>query len=121
VFALDQKVGQRTHLMPTSGGHDKQGRLQYKHGGWLHEGKIVRSLKRLFHRLLVLGLGILIVWLIVFVFRFTDHRLPTVLALIITYGIAAYINPPARCPDGPQNSAAQTGASLHNYRRRIAG
>jgi hypothetical protein len=57
----------------------------------LHEGKIVRSLKRLFHRLLVLGLGILIVWLIVFVFRFTDRRLPTVLALIITYGIAAYI------------------------------
>jgi hypothetical protein len=51
---------------------------------------IVR-LKRLFHRLLVLGLGILIVWLIVFVFRFTDRRLPTVLALIITYGIAAYI------------------------------
>ncbi len=77
--------------MPSSGGHDKQGRLQYKHGGLLHEGKIVRSLKRLFHRLLVLGLGILIVWLIVFVFRFTDHRLPTVLALIITYGIAAYI------------------------------
>jgi len=29
--------------------------------------------------------------LIVFVFRFTDRRLPTVLALIITYGIAAYI------------------------------
>ena len=77
--------------MPSSGGHDKQGRLQYKHGGLLHEGEIVRSLKRLFHRLLVLGLGILIVWLIVFVFRFTDHRLPTVLALIITYGIAAYI------------------------------
>lgn len=66
-------------------------RLQYKHDGLLHEGEIVRSLKRLFHRLLVLGLGILIVWLIVFVFRFTDHRLPTVLALIITYGIAAYI------------------------------
>ena len=51
----------------------------------------MRSLKRLFHRLLVLGLGILIVWLIVFVFRFTDRRLPTVLALIITYGITAYI------------------------------
>ena len=51
----------------------------------------MRSLKRLFHRLLVLGLGILIVWLIVFVFRFTDRRLPTVLALIITYEIAAYI------------------------------
>jgi hypothetical protein len=57
----------------------------------LHEGKIVRLLKRLFHRLLVLGLGILIVWLIVFVFRFTDRRLPTILALALTYGIAAYI------------------------------
>jgi hypothetical protein len=51
----------------------------------------VRSLKRFFHRLLVFGLGILIVWLIVFVFRLTDRRLPTVLALIATYGIAAYI------------------------------
>jgi hypothetical protein len=40
---------------------------------------------------MVLGLGILTVWLIVFVFRFTDRRLPTVLALAITYGIAAYI------------------------------
>src|SRR5580704_7141447 len=38
---------------------------------------------------MVLGLGILTVWLIVF--RFTDHRLPTVLALAVTYGIAAYI------------------------------
>jgi LssY-like putative type I secretion system component LssY len=51
----------------------------------------VRSLKRFFHRLLVFGLGIFIVWLIVFVFRLTDSRLPTVLALIATYGIAAYI------------------------------
>jgi len=51
----------------------------------------VRLLKRLLHRVLVLGLGILIIWLIVFVFGFTDQRLPTVLALIITYGIAAYI------------------------------
>src|ERR1700739_2404616 len=40
---------------------------------------------------LVLGLGILTVWLIVFVFKFTDRRLPTVLALAVTYGIAAYI------------------------------
>jgi hypothetical protein len=47
--------------------------------------------KRLLRRLMVLGLGILTVWLIVFVFRFTDRRLPTVLALAITYGIAAYI------------------------------
>jgi hypothetical protein len=51
----------------------------------------VRLLKRQLRRLLVLGLGILTVWLIVFVFRFTDRRLPTVLALAITYGIAAYI------------------------------
>ena len=40
---------------------------------------------------MVLGLGILSVWLIVFVFRFTDSRLPTLLALAVTYGIAAYV------------------------------
>src|SRR6476660_8770260 len=40
---------------------------------------------------MVLVLGILTVWLIVFVFRFTDRRLPTVLALAVTYGMAAYI------------------------------
>jgi len=51
----------------------------------------VRLLKRLLHRLLILGLGILSVWLIVFVFRFTDRRLPTVLALALTYAIAAYV------------------------------
>jgi LssY C-terminus len=51
----------------------------------------VRLLKRLLHRSLILGLGILTVWLIVFVFRFTDQRLPTILALSLTYGIAAYI------------------------------
>ena len=51
----------------------------------------MRSLKRLLRRLLVFGLGILSVWLIVFVFRLTDHRVPTILAVAITYGIAAYI------------------------------
>jgi hypothetical protein len=51
----------------------------------------VRLLKRLLRRVVVLGLGIVTVWLIAFVFRFTDSRLPTVLALAITYGIAAYI------------------------------
>ena len=51
----------------------------------------MRLLKRLLHRLLILGLGILSVWLIAFVFRFTDQRLPTILALALTYGIAAYI------------------------------
>ena len=48
-------------------------------------------LKRLLRRALVLGLGILTVWLIVFVFKFTDRRLPTMLALAVTYGMAAYV------------------------------
>lgn len=52
---------------------------------------MVRSLTRFLRRLLILGLGILSVWLIVFVFRFTDRRLPSILALALTYGIAAYI------------------------------
>jgi hypothetical protein len=51
----------------------------------------VRLLKRLFQRLLILGLGILAVWLIVYVFKFTDRGLPTVLAWAVTYGIAAYV------------------------------
>jgi hypothetical protein len=51
----------------------------------------VRLLKRLLRRAIVLGLGIFTVWLIVFVFRFTDRRLPTVLALAATYAVAAYI------------------------------
>ena len=46
---------------------------------------------RLLRRLLIVALGILCVWLIVFVFRLTDSRLPTVLALAVTYGIAAYL------------------------------
>ena len=49
-------------------------------------------LRRLLQRAVILGLGILSVWLIVFViFRFTDHRLPWILALGVTYGIAAYV------------------------------
>ncbi len=51
----------------------------------------MRLLKRLLQRLLILGLGILAVWLIVYVFKFTDRRLPTLLALAVTYGIAAYV------------------------------
>ena len=51
----------------------------------------MRLLKRWLQRLLVLALEILSVWLIDFVFRFTDRRLPWVLALALTYGIAAYI------------------------------
>ena len=47
---------------------------------------------RLFRRLAILGLGVLSVWLIVFVvFKFADHRLNWVLALSVTYGVAAYL------------------------------
>jgi hypothetical protein len=43
-------------------------------------------------RLLILGLGVFSVWLIVFVvFEFADRRLPWVVALGVTYGIAAYV------------------------------
>jgi len=52
----------------------------------------VRLLKRLLQRFLILGLGVLSVWLIVFVvFEFADRRLPWVLALGLTYGVAAYV------------------------------
>jgi hypothetical protein len=51
----------------------------------------VRLLTRLLRRLLILGLGMLCVWLIVFVFRLTDRRLPWILAVSATYGLAAYI------------------------------
>jgi hypothetical protein len=52
----------------------------------------VRLLIRFLQRLAILGLGIFSVWLIVFVvFETADRRLPWILALGITYGIAAYI------------------------------
>jgi LssY C-terminus len=51
----------------------------------------LRILVRLIRRLLVFGLGIFAVWLIAFVFRITDHRLPTILALALTYGVGAYV------------------------------
>jgi len=52
----------------------------------------MRLLKRLLQRLLIFGLGILCVWLIVFVvFETADRRLPWILAVGVTYGIAAYI------------------------------
>lgn len=52
----------------------------------------MRLLRRLFQRLLIFGLGIFSVWLIVFVvFETADNRLPWVLAVGITYGVAAYI------------------------------
>jgi len=52
----------------------------------------VRLLTRLLQRLLILGLGVFSVWLIVFVvFRTADRRLPWILALSLTYGLAAYV------------------------------
>jgi LssY-like putative type I secretion system component LssY len=51
----------------------------------------VRLLKRFLRRVLIFGLGVLCIWLIVFVFRLTDRRLPTILALALTYGVAAYL------------------------------
>ena len=52
----------------------------------------MRLLIRFFRRLLVAALGVVGVWLIVFVvFDFADQRLPWILALAVTYGIAAYI------------------------------
>jgi hypothetical protein len=52
----------------------------------------MRLLKRCLQRLLIFGLGIVCVWLIVFVvFETADRRLPWILAIGVTYGIAAYI------------------------------
>jgi hypothetical protein len=52
----------------------------------------VRLLTRLLRRLLILCLGAFSVWLIVFVvFKIADRRLPWVLALSLTYGLAAYV------------------------------
>ena len=69
------------------------GRPTSREGGHRRgDGSIVRLLKRLLQRLLILGLGIFSVWLIVFVvFRVVDRRLPWVLALGLTYGVAAYV------------------------------
>jgi LssY C-terminus len=53
---------------------------------------MARLLKRFLQRLLVVALGIVSVWLIVFVvFKIADRRLPWILALALTYAIAAYI------------------------------
>ena len=52
----------------------------------------MRFVTRLIQRVAVLGLGIASVWLIVFVvFRITDRRLPWILALSLTYALAAYV------------------------------
>jgi hypothetical protein len=53
---------------------------------------MMRSLKRFIQRSLIFGLGVFCVWLIVFVvFETADRRLPWILAVAVTYGIAAYL------------------------------
>jgi hypothetical protein len=51
----------------------------------------VRLLIRFLRRLLIFGLGVFGVWLIVFVFEIVDRRLPSILALALTYAFAAYV------------------------------
>ena len=51
----------------------------------------MRRLIRFAQRLAVVLLGALAVWLIVSVFEVTDRRLPTILALVLAYAIAAYV------------------------------
>ena len=49
-------------------------------------------LRRLWRHILVFLIGVFTVWLIVFVvFQVTDNTLPWILAVAVTYGIAAYI------------------------------
>ena len=56
------------------------------------QDRVLRLLLRLFQRFLVLCLGIVTVWLIVFViFDTADHRLPWIVAVSLTYALAAYV------------------------------
>jgi hypothetical protein len=52
---------------------------------------MLRLLIRFLRRLLILALGVVCIWLIVFVFRVVDARRSWILALAVTYGIAAYV------------------------------
>ena len=57
----------------------------------------LRLLTLLFQRFLIFSLGVFSVWIIVFVvFEDADSRLPWFLALVLTYGIAAYVILPVR-------------------------
>jgi hypothetical protein len=52
----------------------------------------MRLITRLLQRLVILALGVLSVWLIVFVvFEDADRRLPLIVSVALTYGLAAYI------------------------------
>jgi hypothetical protein len=59
---------------------------------WNRVSEMIRLVIRSLRRLAILGLGIVSVWLIVFVvFDFADRRLPWAVALGFTYAIAAYV------------------------------
>ena len=72
-------------------------------------------------RLAVGLLGVVGIWLIAFVFRLTDQRLPTLLSLALAYGVAAYVILPqivlmkSQAPETPQR------AEFHAHRRRVPG
>jgi hypothetical protein len=52
----------------------------------------MRLLILLWKRAVILALGVFSIWLIVFViFEFTDHRLPLIFAVGVTYGLGAYV------------------------------
>jgi hypothetical protein len=86
----------------------------------------VRLLIRTLQRLAAPGLGVLAVWLIVFVvFPIVDRRLPWVLALSVTYGVAAYVMLPRAVRMGPkifqelQRSGAIQSVTFHQTRDRV--
>ena len=79
---------------------------------------MTRALSRLLRRLLVLAIGAFSVWLIVFViFRFADNRFPWVVAVALTYVIAAYVILPRAVRTSLKVKAR---AALHDHRRRPA-
>jgi len=60
---------------------------------------MIRLLNRWIRRALVLALGAFTVWLIVFViFRTADNRLPWIVAVALTYVVAAYVVLPRTVP-----------------------
>jgi LssY C-terminus len=52
---------------------------------------MMRLLIRFLRRLLIFALGVFSIWLIVFVFRIVDNKWSWILALAVTYAIAAYL------------------------------
>jgi hypothetical protein len=67
-----------------------EGQARIKQARW-GRGWGLRLLTLIYRRLAVFALGAFSVWLIVFVFRFTDRRLPAILAVSLAYAFAAYV------------------------------